>query len=113
MWSALIVTLATGGIILTSIFSQDFVPAGEIIAHEWLLIATWSSLGLAAIVGVLFLGVITARLSLGQDSDLDVYSPSLRIMGIIQFGSFLAGIAFLIIFASTNLLSTRILSAVG
>ena len=103
-WSSLIVTLSTGGIVFTAIFRRDFAPKDQPVEAPFLLIAAWVSLGIAAVLGIWFLGALTATLNRGQVAELDVYDTMSRILAIFQMVAFLVGLSFVLAFAVINLI---------
>jgi hypothetical protein len=101
-WSRLIVTLSTGAIIFTSIFRDSFVPTGQDLDIPNLLISIWSIFGVSTIMGIMFLGSLTAALT-KNEKNIDLYGSVTQVIGIIQVISFLIGIILLIVFVSINL----------
>ena len=102
-WSGLLITLSTGAIIFTAIFRRDFTPANQPMQSPCLLITTWIILGLSAIFGVIFLGVLGAILNKGNQAELNLYSGTCRIIALLQIILFLIGIGVLIAFLLLNL----------
>ena len=102
-WSALLVTLATGGIVFTAIFRRDFAPKyGDIQASD-VLLATWIVLGVSALSGVFLLGTLTAILNKGDKDELDVYQSTGWFFALVQLVTFVAGLGLLLAFAAINL----------
>ena len=102
-WSSMIVTLSTGGIVLTAIFRRDFAAGGAPLEQEWLLLATWAALAAGAVAGVGFLSALTAILSTGNVDRLDLYNGAVRWIAIVQLVVFVAGVICFVVFASINL----------
>lgn len=102
-WSRLIVTLATGGILFTAIFKEHFSASGKALSCTEALFVAWIALGLAAVLGVLVVGALVAKLNSGNESSLDVYSGAVRYLAVLQSVLFLSGLGLLLIFAQANL----------
>jgi len=101
-WSRLIVTLATGGILFTATFKENFAAAGTALTCTDALIGSWIALGIAAFLSVLFVGALVAKLNEGDEDSLDVYKGPPLIIGILQNVAFFIGLILLLSFAGAN-----------
>lgn len=100
-WAGLLVSLATGAIIFTATFVENFVPEGEAIQSlrgVELLETSWIVLGISVIAGVLLLGSLAALLNRGTIASLDIYGRAIRWLAISQIVTFIAGGILLLVF---------------
>jgi hypothetical protein len=102
-WSSLIVTLSSAGIVFTAIFRRDFASPSESLEQTEFLFSAWIALGIAAALGVFFLGALTATLNKGSFADLDVFSTVKWWLGFAQLVAFMIGVTLVITFAYLNL----------
>jgi hypothetical protein len=94
-FSKLLVTLATGSIVLSATFLEKFYRGHD----RWELIASWTSFGVSVFVGLLVFGQYISQL---EAENLKVRRGPLEVLSLIQMATLLAGMAFLALFAVTN-----------
>jgi hypothetical protein len=94
-FTKLLITLATGTIVLSATFLEKFYK-GHSLA---LLIAAWSTIALSVILGVLALGQAISQFS---ESDIRPRRSAVEVLNLLQFLAFLAGIVMFSIFAVNN-----------
>jgi len=100
-WSKLLVTIASGTLVLSATFVKDIV-AGHVI-NWWPLWYSWIAFLVSSAFGICVVGALSAQLNRGEVSALDVFKGSIRFTATIQVLAFLAGLGLFGWFAYANL----------
>lgn len=103
-WSGLLVSLSTGAIVFTAIFKRDIAPEGQTLQATNALLASWVLLGIATLLGILYLGTLISQLNKGNKDNLSVYAGTPRCLALLQWTSFVAGIGVFSYVAGVNLI---------
>ena len=93
-----LIMLATGTIILSGTFIKDI--ANGSVSDMTFLLASWISMAISILFGVLLSGSLIYSLSSKQGEDLDPYQGNYK--GVIQSSAFLLGIILFIYFIKEN-----------
>src|SRR6476661_6739054 len=85
-WSKQITTIASATLVLSATFVKDLLSGHTI--HSCYLWTSWVLFLLSIVVGVAVLGTLVAPLNRGDQTQLDVYSPSIWGAALFQIGLF-------------------------
>lgn len=102
-WASLLVSLATGIIVFTAIFKRDIAVEGQPLQATGWLLTSWIVLGISTLCGVLYLATLIPQLNSGLKKKLDLYSIQPRLLALLLWITFLAGLALFGVFAVANL----------
>jgi hypothetical protein len=98
-YNKLLITLATGTVVLSATFLEKFYTGKSL--H--LLIASWSSLGLSVVLGVITLGESINQLA---ESRFRIRRGTLEVLSLLQWLSVFAGVGLFAAFVINNVTSS-------
>lgn len=100
-WSKQIITLSTGTLVLTGTFIKDIFTGDS--AHDTTIVWCWVFMSLAAILGIFFLGGISAMLNKASSSnEIDIFKLSSRILAFAHVFCFISGLICFIFYIHAN-----------
>jgi len=103
-WAKQLVTISAALLVLSTTFIRNVVPDLSTMSAQGLLATSWGILLGSVILGVCVMGTLAASLNDTKDvSSLDVFETPIRVMGLLQFLLFLAGIGLFMCFVNSNL----------
>ena len=103
-WSKQIVTIAAALLIFSTTFIREVVPDNQEMLAQNALLTSWGFLLTSVIFGLLVMGALAASLNKTvKVATLDVFTLSSRIMSLLQFFLFLAGIVLFMWFVFCNM----------
>jgi hypothetical protein len=102
-WAKLIATLASATVALTATFIKDIFPDNDPLSSKAYLFGAWAMLLASVLLAPLVLGSLVSELSANRSAGPDIQSPTIRILSILQFLAFFAGLALFAVFVGKNI----------